>query len=285
MKNSKVLFQELISRISLKENKDEIQSLVHLLMENQFSTSITDILAEKKIRVDDQQEVRLAKIIDRINSHEPIQYILGEAEFYGRTFKVNPAVLIPRPETEELIDVVKKYATGQKHNLRILDIGTGSGCIPITLALEIKKNTEVTSTDISEKALDTAKQNALALNAAVNFIHHDILKEDLPLDRIDIVVSNPPYVTESEQTAMDRNVLEHEPHLALFVPDNDPLVFYKAITKKAGKILTTDGLIAMEINERFGREVVDLLSALHFKDVQVFKDINGKDRIITAIKD
>jgi release factor glutamine methyltransferase len=284
MKNSKVLFQELISRISLKENKDEIQSLVHLLMENQFSTSTTDILAEKKIQVDDQQEIRLAKIIDRINSHEPIQYILGEAGFYGRTFKVNPAVLIPRPETEELIDVVKKYATGQKHNLRILDIGTGSGCIPITLALEIK-NTEVTSTDISEKALDTAKQNALELNATVNFIRHDILKEEFPFDRIDIVVSNPPYVTESERAAMERNVLEHEPHLALFVPDNDPLVFYKAIAMKAERILATGGLIAMEINERFGREVGDLLSALHFKEVQVFKDINGKDRIVKGIKD
>jgi release factor glutamine methyltransferase len=284
MKNSKVLFQELISRISLRENKDEIHSLVHLLMENQFSTSTTDILAEKKIQVDNQQEIRLAKIIDRINSHEPIQYILGEAEFYGRTFKVNPSVLIPRPETEELIDVVKNYAANKKHNLAILDVGAGSGCIPITLALEIK-NTEVTSTDISEKALDTAKQNALELNATVNFIRHDILKEELPFDRIDIVVSNPPYVTESERTAMDRNVLEHEPHLALFVPDNDPLVFYKAIAMKAAKILTTGGLIAMEINERFGREVGDLLSALHFKDVQMFKDINGKDRIVKGIKD
>jgi release factor glutamine methyltransferase len=283
MKNSKVLFQELMSQISLAETKEEIQSLVYLVIEHEFSISRTDILAEKKIDISAQQEITLKQIIKKINDHEPVQYILGEARFFGRKFKVNPSVLIPRPETEELVGVIKSYAAKQKRSLTILDIGTGSGCIPITLALEIK-NMQVNSTDISKQALETAKQNAYELNAAVNFIYHDILNEDLPFDHIDIIVSNPPYITESEALTMDKNVLNHEPHLALFVPDKDPLIFHREIAEKATNVLTPGGLIAVEINERFGRQVASLLSTHHYKDVEVIKDINGKDRIVKALK-
>jgi release factor glutamine methyltransferase len=284
MKNSKVLFQELMSQISLTENKEEIQSLVYLIIEHEFSISRTDILAEKKINISAQQEITLKEIINRVNGHEPVQYILGEAEFFGRKFKVNPSVLIPRPETEELIGVIKSYVAKQKGSLRILDIGAGSGCIPITLALEIK-NVQVNSSDISKQALKTARQNAHELNAAVNFIYHDILNEDLPFDQIDIIVSNPPYITESEGLTMEKNVLNHEPHLALFVPDKDPLVFYREIAEKGTKVLTSGGLIAVEINERFGLEVASLLSARNYKDVEVIKDINGKDRIVKGLKE
>ena len=191
-------------------------------------------------------------------------------------------MLIPRPETEELIHLVRNFVRGlDKKRTRIIDIGTGSGCIAITLALELR-DTEVFGTDISSEALATAKANAERLNAKTQFVNHDVLKSKLPFS-IDIIVSNPPYIGWDERSTMSENVLEYEPKLALFVDSEDPLLFYKAIVKRATESLTAHGLLAVEINERFGEEVKQLLVGNQFYDVEIVKDIFGKDRIVKGV--
>jgi release factor glutamine methyltransferase len=281
MKNSKALFHDFISRITIPESNDEIKSIAHLVFEKIMGLSRTDILAEKSVLVGTNAEAQLYAIVYRINQHEPIQYILEEVEFFGRYFKVNASVLIPRPETEFLVQEVIVYSKN-KASLKILDVGTGSGCIPVTLVKELP-NVEVYATDISDEALTVARENASRLQAAVTFIHHDILSEKIPYSSIDVVVSNPPYIAQAEEAMMNPNVLRYEPHLALFVPDDDSLRFYKAITTRASEILKPGGLLAMEINERFGQEVAALLKANRFESIEIVKDLDGKDRIVKGI--
>jgi release factor glutamine methyltransferase len=282
MINSKTVFDEIVNQISLPGSRDEIRSIVLLWMEHEFSVTRLDILAGKPLDVTDANKTNLAQVIKQINNHEPIQYILGEAEFFGRPFKVGPAVLIPRPETEELILAVKKYCV-HKRDPKILDIGTGSGCLPVTLALELKSS-EVSATDISESALKTASDNARSLGAKVNFICHDILKEKLPFTELDLVVSNPPYITEREKSTMEKNVLDHEPAIALFVPDDNPFIFYHAIASKTFPALAPGGLLLTEINELFGNEIALLFADNGFDEIEVLKDINNKDRIVKGRK-
>jgi len=285
MKNSKTLFQDFVKQITLKDSREEVSGIAHLVFENLFGVDKTNILAGKLIQVPISQEQRLADIARQLNDQQPVQYVLGEAEFYGRKFKVDPSVLIPRPETEELIaEVIRIVRAGEpKAVTRILDIGTGSGCIPITLTLELK-GVDVYATDVSKDALETARGNSHKLKAGVSYIHHDILKEEIPFTDIDLVVSNPPYVALSEKDYMKRNVIDHEPHLALFVPDNDSLIFYKMIAAKAAKVLKPGGWVVVEINEKFGEAVSQVFSENAFHRVEVKKDINGKDRIVKAIK-
>lgn len=281
MTNSKTIFNDLVNRIEL-DDQQESNAVAYMVMEHFFGLSKTDIVAAKTVKDDRTQE--LEGVIRRLNQHEPVQYILGQAEFYGRKFKVNPSVLIPRPETEELVRVVLSLAENQPGSLRILDIGTGSGCIPITLALETD-HASVFAIDVSNEALQTAIDNAKALGATVNFQRADFLQQEfIPERPFDIVVSNPPYITVSERSDMLKNVVHYEPHLALFVPDNDPLLFYKAIARKSATILTPGGIVAVEINERLGLEVVRLFGHAGFKEVKVTKDISGKDRIVTAVQ-
>jgi release factor glutamine methyltransferase len=280
MTNSKELYNDLLSRITLNDDKAEIQSIVYLILETQFGLSKTDILAGKAVNSVDQSQ--LNSLIVRLNKHEPIQYILGEANFFGRSFRVNPSVLIPRPETELLVDEIKKYSRLINYNpIQILDIGTGSGCIAISLALEIP-NSLVTAIDISTDALACAKENALALGASIEFKKLDILTESLT-DPVDLIVSNPPYISMEEKKSMKKNVLEHEPHLALFTPENNPLIFFQAIASQCKKYLAANGSLWMEINERFGKEVHELLEEQGFKNVQILKDLDGKDRIVWAL--
>lgn len=280
MTNSKELFNDLLSQITLNEDKAEIQSIVYLILENKFGLSKTDVLSGKKINTTDQ--ALLTSIISRLNKHEPIQYILGSAHFFGRSFSVNSSVLIPRPETELLIDEILKFTQPIKTPIRILDIGTGSGCIAITLALEIP-NSLVTAIDISKDALTCAKQNATALKASVNFKELDILIQELT-DQYDLIVSNPPYISVEEKESMRKNVLAYEPHLALFAPQHDPLIFYRTIASKCKKNLTPQGSLWLEINERFGNEVCALLKEQGLKNVQILKDLDGKDRMVKALK-
>lgn len=282
MTNSKVLFRELIAAISIDEPKEEIESVVYLFMEKVLGLTKSDIITQRSVEFDAAQKEKISDFIRRTNHHEPIQYILGECEFFGRTFQVNWHVLIPRPETEELVKEVIKHSNQKKKGLRILDIGTGSGCIPITLKLEIP-NAEVFATDVSDEALSTARQNALLHRAEVNFFHHNILEQEIPVERIDIIVSNPPYIAEQEKEMMNKNVLDFEPHLALFVPDTDPLLYYKALVGKSKKVLTQGGLIALEINERKGSDISNLLIKSGFGSVEVIKDIFGKERIVKGI--
>ncbi len=280
MTNSKELFNDLLSRITLNEDKAEIQSIVYLILENKFGLSKTDVLSGKKINTADQ--ALLTSIISRLNKHEPIQYILGSAHFFGRSFSVNSSVLIPRPETELLIDEILKFTQPIKTPIRILDIGTGSGCIAITLALEIP-NSLVTAIDISMDALICARQNTTALKASVNFKELDILTQE-STDQYDLIVSNPPYISVEEKESMRKNVLAYEPHLALFAPQHDPLIFYRTIASKCKKNLTPQGSLWLEINERFGNEVCALMEEQGFKNVRILKDLDGKDRMVKALK-
>jgi release factor glutamine methyltransferase len=289
MKNSKTLFQDFIEHVTLPETREEISSIAFLVLENLFHVSKTDIFAGKPIEVSAHAAARLADIVQRLNHHEPVQYILGEADFFERKFKVTPAVLIPRPETEELVREVLTFVHSRRgasqliEPIKILDIGTGSGCIAITLSAEIAK-AEVYATDVSTEALAIAQKNSQHLAARVSFIAHDILKEDISMDALDVVVSNPPYISVREKDEMKVNVVRHEPHLALFVPEQDPLIFYQAITKKSMKALKTGGKLFVEINERYGDEVMSMFLNTGFKDVKIVKDLSGKDRIVTGEK-
>jgi release factor glutamine methyltransferase len=283
MKNSKLVFKDLVSRISLDETRDEKESVAYLILEHLFGISRMHIMQERDIQVTPVHESVLSKMIDRINGHEPVQYILGEADFFGRNFYVTHSVLIPRPETEQLVEVVKEFCNQSNlEKRRILDIGTGSGCIPVTLALEVP-GSEVSAIDIDQAALDVARRNSDRYHAAVSFERLDILTEGIK-NSYHVIVSNPPYIAEEEKTSMQKNVLSFEPHLALFVPDNDPLLFYKHIGRKSFDALAVGGLLAMEINERFGDAVSHVLKKDGFGQVKIINDINNKARIATGIK-
>jgi release factor glutamine methyltransferase len=258
--------------------------MAYIILENMLKVSRTDVLTERDASVTSADENAIRNTVRRINSHEPIQYVFGWTEFYGRRFNVNPDVLIPRPETEELVSLVKEYT--KERNVsgpRILDIGTGSGCIAVTLALEIP-GSKVFATDISEKALETARQNAASLKAVVGFFNNNIIDQDIPVEPLDVVISNPPYIPLSEKPSMKDNVIRFEPSQALFVSDGDPVVFYRAIAKKAFASLHSGGLLAVEINERFGSDVVSILTDLGFADIRILKDLFHKERIVKGIR-
>jgi release factor glutamine methyltransferase len=283
MKDSKGLFEDFLAKITLSDDEDEISAVAFMVFENVLGISRMDILRAKSVEPSSDQLSRLEKIAERINQHEPIQYILGEADFFGRKFRVNSAVLIPRPETEELVREVKNFIGRTSAAGNMMDIGTGSGCIAVTLSLEFP-HARVYASDVSREALTVAEENSKRLGAKVLFIHHDILLSSIATDDLDIVVSNPPYVTKLEKGQMAANVTRFEPHSALFVPDNDPLIFYKAIASKAYAALKTGGLLAVEINEKFGRDVAQIFFDAGFHDIGVVKDISGKERIVRAIK-
>jgi len=281
MTNSKELFNDLVSRITLKEDKSEIQSIVYLLLEKKLRLTKTEILAGKEIPTVDTASFDTS--ITKINENTPVQYVLGEAEFYGRTFKVNSSVLIPRPETELLVNeiICEYHNTLASKGIRILDIGTGSGCIAITLALEIPRAI-VHATDISKEAIITAMQNAGSVSASVRFHEHDILDEEISYGPFDLVVSNPPYISEKEKTEMKHNVLMYEPHIALFAPVNDPLAFYKAIASKSKTVLFPGGSVWVEINEHFGNEVAGIFKEQGYHSIRIINDLDNKQRMITA---
>ncbi|MEX1239408.1 MAG: peptide chain release factor N(5)-glutamine methyltransferase [Cyclobacteriaceae bacterium] len=288
MKNSRTVFQQVVDDIHLGESPEEIRDMAFVLLESTFGVSKTDIMAGKIVAFPQETALALKKAVDRINKGEPVQYVVGEEYFYGRKFHVNPSVLIPRPETEELVRAVMGYhnalliARNKPQALRILDIGTGSGCIPITLSLEIAE-AELYATDVSTAALSVAVGNAETYGAKITFIEHNILKEKIPLSNMDVIVSNPPYVTEKEKGEMKPNVLDHEPHQALFVSDVDPLIFYKAISERSKGALNPNGLLVVEINEKFGKDVSEIFQLNGFRDVEIVKDVAGKERIVKAL--
>ena len=232
--------------------------------------------------VPDEIVEHIDNAIGRLKKYEPIQYILGDTEFYGLNFIVEPGVLIPRPETEELVDLIIKD-TPLNASYQLLDIGTGSGCIAITLGNSLKQ-CSVTAMDISEKALAIASKNSSKNNVAIRLELHDILSNSNWAQQYDIVVSNPPYVRMSEKQAMKANVLDHEPEIALFVEDSDPLTYYEAILKFCITNLNTGGRLYFEINEYLGNDMVELVQRYEFRDVELIKDLAGKDRFIKAKK-
>lgn len=278
MTNSKELFTELVNRIRLDSSRDEIHSIIYLLLAHKFGLSKIDIMSRKEIESVEMNE--FTEMIQRINREEPIQYILGKSEFYGRSFMVSRSVLIPRPETELMVRSVIKESVGTP---TILDIGTGSGCIAITLALEIP-GSQIYGIDISEDALSVARQNSEDLSSHVEFSRVDILGDTTIDQRFDIIVSNPPYIADTEKQEMKANVLEYEPHLALFVPNDDPIVFYRAIAKRGKSLLKPGGKVYLEINEKFGQEIVIVFKKEGYEAIVIEKDFDGKDRFFKATK-
>jgi len=260
----------------------EIESFFHLLSERILKMKRVDISQNLYAVVSGKKYDKFQNAIDRIKNYEPIQYILGDTEFYGLVFKVNPSVLIPRPETEELVDWIIKDSK-DKQNINILDIGTGSGCIAISLAKNLP-NAKVYALDVSEGALKVATQNAIDNDVEVEFIEADILDWDFDNTQFDVIVSNPPYVRELEKEMMSANVLDHEPHLALFVENDDALLFYRNITEISKTILKPNGQLYFEINESLGESTKELLVNNDFNTIELKRDIFDKDRMIKAIK-
>ncbi len=267
----------------------EVDSIKYLALSDITNLSKTQLRAFPEKELDSEVVTTLQNILTRLQTGEPLQYILGHTEFYGLPFKVNPSVLIPRPETEELVEWVlvesQKLKVKSQNFDSILDIGTGSGCIPIALKKHLSQ-AWVSAIDISPTALQTAKQNAELNNVEVEFIEADILNPPISIlnTNYSVLISNPPYVTEHEKHAMHQNVLKHEPHTALFVPDTDPLLFYRVIADFALQHLQPNGLLFFEINENLGKETIELLADKGFKDIELRQDMRGKDRMIKAVK-
>lgn len=258
---------------------NEISGLVRLLIEHVTKSSMPALLSDKNTKITSEEVLKIDKIVERLQRFEPIQYILGETEFYGLPFTVNQDVLIPRPETEELVELILNENKESKP--RILDIGTGSGCIAVSLQKHIHESS-VTAWDISEKALAVAALNSKSNSVNVTFNQVDILSDYPTNHSFDIIVSNPPYVLDSEKTDMHANVLEHEPHTALFVADNNPLLFYNRIADVAIQLLTDGGKLYFEINRAKGQETIKMLENKKFSEIRLIKDISGNDRMVRA---
>ncbi len=263
--------------------ENEIRSFTKLIFEDIFNIKFVELLANENKRINKKQDKLLKEITLRLKKFEPIQYIIGQTEFYGLKFNVNKNVLIPRPETEELVDLIINE-NNKKSNLQILDIGTGSGCIAISLSKNLKTS-NIYAIDIDSNALNIASKNSELNSTKISLFQVDILStnNNFTSEKFDIIVSNPPYVTHSEKKFMEQNVLKYEPELALFVNDNSPLIFYIAIAKFAKKNLNKNGKLYFEINEQFGKEIVKMLISEDFSDVKILEDISGKNRILKCL--
>lgn len=259
----------------------EASAIAKAILTDVFQLSTTDLYASKDMNFSTNQAEKLEVIITRLRANEPLQYILGNCYFCGLDFHVEPGVLIPRPETAELVEWIISDRKCSDSLIRILDIGTGSGCISISLAKNLPQS-EVYAWDISEDAIRIASDNANRLDANVRFRQTDVLGQ-IPTDTMmNVIVSNPPYITEAERTDMDANVTDWEPDTALFVPDNTPLLFYERIADIGKQILTPDGTLYFEINQRFGTETVEMLRQKGYRNVELRKDLSGNDRMIKA---
>ena len=263
----------------------EIKSFCYLILESVCSMDKTSVLRHKDKQLSLNEHLRIQEIIEDLKKYRPIQYILGETEFYGLKFKVNENVLIPRPETEELVEWIIREEKPQP-GYQLLDVGTGSGCIAVALAKHLPE-AEVFALDISVEALDVARQNAAMNQAKVHFFQHDILGDEplaSPFSSLsfDCIVSNPPYITLGEQAEMAKNVLDYEPHQALFVPNGNPLLFYERIAAFARQHLKEAGSLYFETSSHYGQAAAKLLEDKNFRQVKLLKDISGNDRIIIA---
>ena len=285
-------YNELWRQLVTLYEPEEARAVVRELLDELFGMTLTDIVSGKVSELSAENQRLLEEKMQRLRRGEPVQYVTGVEYFAGRPFRVSPAVLIPRPETAQLCEIIRQdydrpyCALQPPEPIRVLDIGTGSGCIAITLALDIP-NTEVAAWDISPDALFMARENAHRLGTDVNFQLHDILdSESLPeperRQKSEIIVSNPPYICNSERKDMTHNVLDYEPETALFVPDDDPLRFYRAIGRYARQALKPDGRLYFEVNARYADDVADMLRSLSFSSTEIRKDDFGKNRFVLA---
>jgi release factor glutamine methyltransferase len=281
-------YQFYLEKLQTIYNLDEAKAIANNVFEEVMLVKSHQI---KILNIDlsEEEEANLMDILERLLTHEPIQYILGNAWFYGNKFSVTPDVLIPRSETEELVELVigriKENFKNENPNFQLIDIGTGSGCIAISLKLALPQ-WKVFGLDKSNNALTIAKQNAKSLNADVQFIEDDILniQQRETTQFFDVIISNPPYILEQEQLTMSKNVLSFEPLEALFVANNSPLIFYEAIANYAMQYLKKDGFLFFEINQVFGAEMLKMLADKGFLEIALLKDINQNDRMISCRK-
>ena len=286
---------EFISQLTPLYDEGEAESFFFLILEEKHHLKRIDLALQLDLEFSESEIKDWNVILEQLKLELPIQYILGSTSFYGLKFEVNENVLIPRPETEELVEWIINSnlkissaqfgkASGERfNNLKILDIGTGSGCIAIALAKNLP-NAQVFAIDVSERALATAKKNAEQNDVNINFIQKNILETTDLEQQFDIIVSNPPYVRNLEKAEIKKNVLEHEPNLALFVDDHNALIFYRKIGELAQKNLSKQGKLYFEINQYLGKETVELLESLGFSDIELKKDIYGNDRMIRSGK-
>jgi release factor glutamine methyltransferase len=274
-------YQEKLSRLY---PSNEVKNITEIMFEYFMGWDKMTLRSNNKSMLSESELLLFHKALKRLLKNEPVQHITGEMEFYSLPFKVNKNVLIPRPETEELVDLVIKECKGSE---TILDIGTGSGCIPIALKKQLK-NTLVYGVDVSEDALVVARDNAVLNSTDVIFVQADVLQissiKDSFKKEFDIIISNPPYITNSEKALMSENVLTFEPHIALFVKDDEPMLFYDKIGHLAYDNLSFDGKLYFEINEQYGDQIKALLKSIGFSDIRMIKDLQNKDRIVAAIR-
>lgn len=261
----------------------EIKAFTRLIMERVCDIQPHQLLLCKDKELSEKEKAEIYNIVERLTKYEPIQYIFGKTDFYGFEFEVNPSVLIPRPETEELVElIIHDYP---KKKVEILDVGTGSGCIAVTLKKLLPK-AQVSALDVSPEALMVAKRNAVRNRAQITLYERNVLEPSAAADSIpamfDVIVSNPPYVMEKEKATMEKNVLDYEPALALFVPDDDPLLYYRRIAQFAEQKLNKKGYLYFEINALLGQDVVDMLRRLEFKNVTLIQDLFGNNRFVKA---
>jgi release factor glutamine methyltransferase len=283
LKEFKLFFNEALSAIY---PKTEIDSFFFILMEEKLNLQRIDTVLKPDYLITEKNLIDLKTIVKRLQKEEPIQYIIGTTEFYGLPFLVDKNTLIPRPETEELVtwvlDEIKVLTNNKITELSILDIGTGTGCIPISLAKNLT-SLNISAIDISPEALLIAKQNAILNKVRIAFIELDILGAKSLPQKYDVIISNPPYVRELEKEEIKNNVLENEPHLALFVADENPLIFYNKIADLAKQQLFENGMLFFEINQYLGKETVSMLAEKGFKNIQLKKDLFGNDRMIKCV--
>src|ERR1017187_3137651 len=272
MKSAQLLFRELVTALEGIYDKQEAESIARIVFREKLGLSRIDMALQKEKMLNEDSQNIISNISEKLLKGEPVQQVLGGADFFGLKLRVNSHVLIPRYETEELVQLV--IDENKKDGLHILDIGTGSGCIAIALAVHLK-NADVTGVDISQKALELAHVNAIANNVTIDLVNLDILNKLnwKKLGIFDIIVSNPPYVHESEKSQMHINVLNYEPHQALFVPDNNPLLYYEMISELAASHLTKNGKLYFEINEAYGNNIKQMLEDKGFIDIIVNKDL------------
>ncbi|CAM1370323.1 peptide chain release factor N(5)-glutamine methyltransferase [Tenacibaculum xiamenense] len=278
IKQLKSVFSEELSSIY---PKTEIDTFFYITVEEYLNFKRIDTVLKAGEEIEKETEQIILSLLDRLKKEEPIQYIIGKTEFYGLPFNVNSNTLIPRPETEELVQWIIEESSSFGKEIKILDIGTGSGCIPISLKVNLP-SAKVSTIDISSEAIQIAKQNALINNVEIEFINSDILQNKSLPDNYDIIVSNPPYVRELEKEEIKNNVLLNEPHLALFVENDNPLIFYDKISILASKHLNKGGILFFEINQYLGKETSQLVKNNGFNTIHLRKDLFGNDRMIKA---
>lgn len=268
------------TELSFQFELNEILSMFSVVMHFYFKLDKKDLILKEDERLTESDLLKVIYCVKALKMNKPLAYIIGEWEFYGLPFKVNEHTLIPRPETEELVILILKENVGE---LNILDIGTGSGCIPISLKKQ-SNNYRVLAVDVSKGAIEIATENAKINEVEITFKEYDILKNrhEKFTPQLDVIVSNPPYIPEKDKALMDSNVLDFEPHLALFVANSEPLIFYDAISDFALQNLKNSGKLYFEIHENYGKEVLNLLHEKRFSEVKIIQDINGKNRIVSA---